>query len=99
MVRLSRSAYVAYAFARIYVALSGHRALRVRAAVLAGCILFQPLYAWADHTPDPPRQTDLSAPSVSGLLDFSSFRYLGHVNPGGPYAGLPVGQGPGTKKR
>ncbi len=86
MVRLSRSAYLAYAFARIYVALSGHRALRVRAAVLAGCILFQPLYAWADHTSDPPRQTDPSAPSVSGLLDFSSFRYLGHVNPGGPYA-------------
>ena len=39
----------------------------------------------ADDTVDEQRQTDSDAPSVSGLLDFSKFRFLGHVNPGGPY--------------
>lgn len=38
-----------------------------------------------DHTSSPPRQTDPNAPSVSGILDYSPFRYLGHINPGGPY--------------
>jgi hypothetical protein len=41
--------------------------------------------ARADHTRDPPRQTNPLAPSVSGILDHSPFVYIGHVNPGGPY--------------
>ena len=66
------------------MAASIHCEYRVAAPVFISCQQ-SALVSSADEQVDEQGQTDSDAHSVSGLLTFTKFRFLGHVNPGGPY--------------